>query len=109
MPYSHMFELLRRKKLSFRFTALTIPALAAGLFLFGWVLTRNLGLQTRAQAEWEARSQLDNIFDNLELIDDLSSQQVRTAMTFLQLEARRTGDFQVKGSVSLNGKKVPNL
>ncbi|HET6929026.1 MAG TPA: EAL domain-containing protein [Candidatus Acidoferrum sp.] len=104
-----MFELLRRKKLSFRFTALTLIALVVGLFIFGWVLTRGLGLQTRAQAEWEARTQLDNIFDNLELIDELSSQQVRTAMTFLQLEARRTGDFQVRGSASLNGEKVPNL
>src|SRR5690242_9384731 len=104
-----MFDLLRRKRLSFRFTALTIIAVAAGLFIFGWVLTRNLGLQTRARAEQEARSQLDNIFDNLELIDDLSSQQVRTAMMFLQLEARRTGDFHVKGLVSVNGEKVPNL
>ena len=96
-------------KLSVKFMLWTVVVVVFGMSVVGWIMTRSLESEVRAQANQEASDQVQAMLTVLQVTDNLSSQTVRAAMNVLLEEGERIGVPETKGTATLQGQTVPDL
>ncbi len=98
-----------KRKLALRFMLPTVLVVVPVMLLFGWVTDRTLETEVSSRANQEAASQVDRVEASLQTIDNLSSEQIQSAMNVLKREGGQTGEPAVRGTASVVGNSVAQL
>jgi len=96
-------------KLITKLTAGTLSVVALVMAAFGVIMAHSMASEVRQRAEREAREKTGETVNALQIVDVLSSQNVRSAMKVMIKEGLRLGEPEIKGAVTLNGKTVSDL
>jgi methyl-accepting chemotaxis protein len=98
-----------KSKLITRFMAPTVLIVICVMSAFGWIMARVLEAEVRARANSEVVEQTDRLLESLGTIDQLSSENVRSAMRVLIAQGQQLGAVSVQGTASVAGAAVPEL
>jgi methyl-accepting chemotaxis protein len=98
-----------RKQLLIKFM---LPAVAITILMtvvLGGIAAHVLESEVRERAQTNVLSETDRVLDNLNTVDTLSSQNIRSAMNVLFREGQSLGAAEIQGSATVAGEVVPDL
>ena len=98
-----------RLNLTSKLTLGTVAVVAVVMLGFGFLMAHLLAIEARQNASRSAEEKNAATLAALQIVDDLSLQNIHSGMKTLIHEGSRVGTPEVKGSASLNGKSVPDL
>ncbi len=98
-----------RNKLIAKLTLATLAVVAVIMATFGAIMAHLLVSDVRQRADSEGREKTSQVLNTLEIVDALSSQNVRSALKVMVKLGQQLGDPEIKGSVQLAGRNLPDL
>jgi methyl-accepting chemotaxis protein len=96
-------------RLNTKIAAGTLSTVALGMAIFGIVKAHLMVLEVRERAQREATEKTEETLNTLQIVDTLSSQEVRSSLKVMVREGLLIGDPEIKGAIALNGRTVPDL
>ena len=96
-------------RLSTKLTLATVGIVAVVMCAFGAIMAHLLVSDVRQRADHEEAEKMGEMLSALQICDDLSSQNVHSALNVMVLEGRRLGEPEIKGAASLGGRTLPDL
>ncbi len=98
-----------RNNLSVRIMVPTVATVVLAIAVFGWSLDVTLEREVRARAQREVDEQATRVTEEMEAMDSMSADTVRTAIKLLMYEGGKIGKPSLDGVVSFSGESTPDL